>query len=356
MTVYNTERDAARLEDMSYIRWFKISAALAALGHEVDIATAEHKFRLHQPIHEMGPGLRRVPLSRVRWGAYDCVKTLFHQGFTTLTRFGGGGHRFVISKLGSVVGSQDTDGIYFYGRQRRHLFATQRRIAATSRYVTVLSEPARQLWIAHHGREDAVLLVPGAADRDVPPRGEDPYPDREPVRCLFAGNVYTSRTQATANRVLIEKLNRLGALLDQRGARLYVLGPGNVRMLDPRHVTYLGSVSYHASWNYLQHAHVGVLVAPGPFLHNNESTKIYHYLRVGLPIVTEAGYPNEHLVTESGLGHIVANGDLTALADRAAAAAAASWDREKAVAFILARHTWDTRAAVYDRVLRAQVA
>jgi len=55
----------------------------------------------------------------------------------------------------------------------------------------------------------------------------------------------------------------------------------------------MGAVSYERSWDYLHHADVGVLVAAGPFMHNNESTKIYHYLRVGLPVVSEAGFPND---------------------------------------------------------------
>ena len=136
VTVYNTERRAADLNDMSYIRWFKMSDALARLGHRVDIATAEHKFSLRKPVVEMAPNLRRVPLSRVAWDDYDVVKTLFHQGFTTLERHGGSSHRFIIAKLGSVVDKEDVAGIYFYGRRRRALYTVQERIAARSSFVT----------------------------------------------------------------------------------------------------------------------------------------------------------------------------------------------------------------------------
>ena len=41
VTVYEDSRRAFVPTDMSYVRWHKISAALAALGHEVDIATRE---------------------------------------------------------------------------------------------------------------------------------------------------------------------------------------------------------------------------------------------------------------------------------------------------------------------------
>lgn len=337
---------------MSYIRWFKISEALARAGHTVDIATAEWKFRLRKPTVSMGPRLRRVPLSRVDWSSYDVVKTLFHQGFETLARRGGGSHPFIISKLGSVVGPADMDGIYFYGKRRRRLYETQEAINTASRFITVLSPPALDLWASTLGRRDDLLLVPGAVDRDIPGPGPNPFdPSDGRIRCLFSGNVYRPSTQPEANRVLIDKLNTLGRLLGDRGARLYLLGPGFVGHLDPAHVTYLGAVSYARSWDYMHHADVGVLLAAGAFMHNNESTKIYHYLRAGLPVVSEAGFPNDGVLEASGLAHIVANGDLEALAERIAESARQSWDRDSAIRYILEHHTWDARAAVYDRLL-----
>jgi len=200
VTVYNTERSARTWATCPISAGSGISAALARLGHEVDIATAEFKFRCGGPSWEMGPGLRRVPISAVRWQAYDVVKTLFHQGFTTLERFGGGQHPFIIAKLGSVVGPTDMNGIYFYGRTRRRLFAVQRRIAATARHVTLLSVPARDLWVQCHGARDNVLLVPGAVDRDVPEPGPDPYDNAPHPRYVFSGNLYSARTQPEANR------------------------------------------------------------------------------------------------------------------------------------------------------------
>ncbi|HUF28149.1 MAG TPA: hypothetical protein VMM18_14330 [Gemmatimonadaceae bacterium] len=354
VTVYTTARRGAELVDMAAIRWFSISGALARLGYDVSIATAEFKWRLRQPTIEMGPGLRRVPLSRVRWRDYDVVKTLFHRGFRTLTRAGGADHPFIIAKLGSVVASRDTEGIPFYGRQRRESFAIQSEIARRARYVTVLTRAAAELWTEHHGRRESLLLVPGATEREIPTRGPDPYPETGPVRCLFAGNFYSTHphSQPEAHRSLVAKLNELGRLLADRGGRLYVLGPGEASSLDPRHVSHLGVVSYDGSWDYLRYASVGVVVHPGPFLHNNESTKIYHYLRAGIPVVCESGFPNDAVVTESGLGTLVPSGDLAALADAAAAAASQRWDVDRGVRYVLERHTWDQRALEYDRVLR----
>jgi hypothetical protein len=355
VTVYSYERQVSELNEMGIIRWHEISHALARRGHQVDMATAEHKWRWHRPIIVTADGVRRVPLSRVKWNDYDVVKTLFHVGFETLERFRGAQHPFIISKLGSVVGSTDMEGIYFYGEQRKRLYATQERIARSSRYVTVLTEPARQLWVQCFGPRPELLIVPGAASRDIPAAGPDPYPERGPLRCLFAGNFYTeaARSQPEAHRTLVNKLNELGRLLAEQGAQLYVLGPGAAHNLDGSYVKYLGATSYQASWNYLHHADVGVVVAAGPFNHNNESTKVYHYLRVGLPTVSEAGFPNDQVICDARLGFVVPSGNMSAMAAAIMKAAETDWDHDYAIRYILEQHTWDARAGIYDRVIRA---
>jgi glycosyltransferase involved in cell wall biosynthesis len=354
ITVYAPNR-AVQLTDMSFIRWFRISEALARLGHDVDIATAEFKWRWRKPVISMSDNLRRVPLSRVRWGDYDVVKTLFHRGFQTLQRYGGDGHPFIISKLGSVVAATDRPGIYFYGRRRAELFAVQCEIRARSRYVTVLSEPARMLWEECFGSSHNVLLVPGAADREIPPPSFDPYPDDGRLRCIFSGTFYSDEDQPEANRSLVAKMNALGRRLRDAGARLYVVGNGDPGHLDPQWVTYLGVVPHERAWDYLHFANVGVVLSAGSFMHNNESTKIYHYLRVGLPVVSESGFPNDHVVTESGLGFVVASGNLELMAARIIEAATARWDRDFAISYIVRNHTWDVRARVYDDLLRQHI-
>jgi len=351
VAVYNTERRAAELRDMSYIRWFRMAEALARLGHTVDMATAEFRFRPHQRAIPMAARLRRIPLGRVRWADYDVIKTLFHQGFDTLRRYGGADHPFIIAKLGSVVASADREGIYFHGRTRKHLFATQQEIHRRARFITVLTPEAGRLWVEQHGDREGILLVPGAVDAHPPPPGPDPYPDARRPRCVFSGNFYDHRTDA--NRVLAEKLNQVGRLLGERGARLYVTGVGSTRRFDDRCVTCLGSFPYLQSWDHLYHADVGILVAPGRFLHNNESTKVYHYLRAGLPVAAEAGFPNDHVLRDSGLASIAVNGDMAGVADRAVESARQTWNRDAAIRFILDHHTWDRRAAVYDAILEA---
>jgi glycosyltransferase involved in cell wall biosynthesis len=338
--------------EMGVIRWLKISEALARRGHTVHIATNETlPAAFEKDARAEGLSLQRVSLRDVRWSDYDVVKTLFDLGFETLEAHGGAAHPFIISKLGSVVDSRDRQGIYFYGNYREHLFAIQARIDAASRYVTVLSESAKELWAQLFGQKDNVLLVPGAADRRIPPLGEDPFPPGDELRVLFAGNIYTQDHQAEANDALVSKLNSVGKMLRAKGCRLYMIGVGDVSRLDAEYVTYLGFVSHDEAWSYFGHAHVGIVVSAGAFMHNNESTKIYHYLRAGLPVVSESGFPNDNVVTSSGLGFVVENGDLDKMADRIDEAGRSTWNRDAAMRFIIEHHTWDTRAGVYDRLL-----
>ena len=356
VTVYRMWQWRFDLAEMGNIRWLKISQALAQLGHQVDIATNEPMWFFRRAPFTIGPNLRRVPLTRVHWEDYDVVKSLFHKGFETLEYYGGQRHPFVISKLGSVVGPREMPGIYFYGEDRRQLFATQERIHRASRFVTVLSSPARQLWADCFGCDERVLLVPGAVDDKIPPPGPDPYGRKEKLRCLFAGYIYNSASQPEVNRTLVEKLNRLGKQLAARGARLYLLGLGDASGLDRRYVTYLGWVPYHQTWDYLYHADVGVVVSAGKSMHNNESSKIYHYLRAGLPVVSESGFPNDHVVRESRCGIVVESGDMSALAQAVLMSPTAKWDREHAIRYVLQNHTWAHRAAFYDRLIQSELS
>jgi glycosyltransferase involved in cell wall biosynthesis len=345
--------------EMSCIRWLKISEALSRLGHQVDIAVSntasgQRWWRKASSV-SMGPNLSRVPLSSVRWSDYDVVKTSHNVGFETLERFGGQHHPFIISSLASVVAPEQMDGIYFYGKIRERLYATQEQVNRTSKYVSLRGQPAADLWKACFGRTENVLIVPGAADSQVPPPSTDPFPKDGRPRCIFAGNIYTKHTQPEAHRALVDKLNRLGKHLSGHGARLYMFGVGDARHLDKQHVTYLGIIPYEKTWDYLYFADVGCVVAYGSWLHNNESTKIYSYLRVGLPVVSEAGFPNDHILGEARLGFTVENGNMELMADKIVQASQTDWDRNYAIQYILRNHTWDKRIQAYDDLIRREL-
>lgn len=353
VSVYNRFKPDFLPVDMSYIRWLKVAEALARLGHQVDIATME-SIPEQSPV-QMGPNLRRISLRNVHWQDYNVVKTVFHRGFETLEFFGGIDHPFIISKLGSVVAPYDTEGIYFYGELRRELYATQQRIQKTSKYVTLLSPQAKELWLRSFQSNGNILLVPGAADKQIPDYRRNPFPDGKEIRCLFAGNIYTLDRQPEANAVLVNKLNQLGKILKGFDVRLFMIGVGEVSGLDVGSVEYLGAIPYEETWDYLRSADVGVVVSSGKFHHNNESSKIYHYLRAGLPVVSEAGFPNDFLIHETKLGFSVESGNMELMAKKIVEAARTRWDRQSAVRYILDHHTWENRVQTYDRLIKEEL-
>jgi glycosyltransferase involved in cell wall biosynthesis len=339
--------------DMSYIRWYKISEALARLGHQVDMAVPDFVDGWSEKsLTYSGIEMKNIALSKIKWNSYDVIKTLFDIGFNTLESYGGSGHPFIISKLGSVVGPKDMEGIYFYGNGREQLYSTQEKIDRASKYVTVLNKSAQKLWTSCFGPKDNILVVPGGVDRHVPPPMQDPYPKNRQLKCIFAGHVYTQDSQPEANRVIIDKLNRLGKLLSEFEINLYMIGSGDVTRLDARYVKYLGIVPYEKTWDFFHLAQVGIVVSAGKFMHNNESSKIYHYLRAGLPVVSESGFPNDDIISDSKLGFVVESGNLELLARKIEEAANKHWNREFAIKYIVDNHTWDQRVEIYDKVIK----
>jgi hypothetical protein len=341
VTVYGHERAAFVPIDMSLGRWLKISEALARRAHKVTMATNEPGLGRFLP-RRLAPNLRRAPLSGVRWQRYDVVKTEFHVGWNTLERHGGTGHDFIIAKLGSVVGDRDQTGVFFRAEEREQNFRTQTRIAERARYVTLLTELSREVWRSCHGDKGRELLVPGGADARIPAAGPDPFPtDRRPV-CVFAGNFYDAWSQGEVHETLVGKMNDLGRALRRRGVWFHVVGRGDASRFDRDAVVHHPAVPFDRSWDYLRAADVGVVLAFGPHMNHNESTKIYHYLRAGLPTVCEMGFPNQGLVTDAKLGALSPNGEMEKMAETVT---------QK---LILSQHTWDSRVDLYDELLRRE--
>ncbi|MGH7899782.1 MAG: hypothetical protein ACREQQ_17635 [Candidatus Binatia bacterium] len=339
------------LGDMSEIRFVRMAEALARRGHEVDLILN----RRAEP-ERIGPRLREVPTRFVRWEAYDVVKTFFHAGFESLVAEGGGDHPFIVSKLGSVVAAAETEGVHFYGEVRERLFAIQQAIAQKSRAVTVLTEENEACWRREHGPHVALLRVPTGVDAVIPPPGANPYERlgiERPV-ALFAGNLYSAEHQPEVNALWQDRLNRIGRLLMRRGLRLVAAGNGDADGLDPAAVLHVGRLAADEVWDWQRHARVGLVLAQGA-VQDNESSKLYYYLRTGLPVVCERPVPNAWLVGATGLGAIVDYGDVEALAEAAVELARRPPSPNGTARYMVEAHSWDARAAAYDEIF-AQAA
>lgn len=331
--------------DMSVVRWLRVSEELAAAGFSVDVIVADG-----EEAARPGPNLRIVPASKANWDDYHVVKTLFHSGYEALCDYGGDHHPFLIAKLGSVVGDRDgIDGVHFFGAEREALYALQRQLVERARYITILTDESRVLLCDQHGCEDKVLMVPTGVDRHVPPPGQNPYAALSQPVAVYIGNFYTGK-QREVNLFWQQRFNQVGAALAARGIRLCVVGNGDTDRIDADVVSCLGGIDHHRIWDYHYHAAVGLVLAQGPVQHN-ESSKLYYYLRSGLPVVSESPVPNNHLLAESGMGYVSDFNDTDMLAELVAKAVNADWPRSAAIDHVVRHHTWDLRMDTYRRLI-----
>jgi len=335
------------LASMAEIRFFRMAEALARRGYEVDIALN----RREQP-QMLAARLREVPFQLVRWDHYHVVKTFFHRGFDSLMAEGGGDHPFIISKLGSVVGREQTEGVHFHGSVREQLYATQAAIAKRSKIVTVLTNRSAALWWKEHGTDSVLFQVPTGVDAEIPTAGPNPYLRLGidgPI-ALFAGNIYLREHQAEVNLLWQDRLNQLGRSLRRHGISLVAMGDGMTDKLDPAAVLHVGTIDAGEYWDWQRHAQVGMVLAQGR-VQDNESSKIYYYLRTGLPVVCEESVPNKSLIEETGCGAIVPYGDIEAMTDAAADLVRTKRNVTHIADYMVEKHSWDARAALYDSVL-----
>ncbi len=323
--------------DAAVLWWKRVAQGLAARGHSVDLIAGTQGCPRRLAVH-----LRSVPYTEAHWHRYDAILTFFDRGFTNLMDYGGVPHPRIISNLGSVVGASDgVPGVYFYGERRKWLYSVQERIAAEARFINVLTEPSRELFVRQHGRAEDVVVIPQGVDRRIPKPRHNPVGSLEDRTVVYVGSIYGIR-QKEMNLVWQHRLNSLGRELRKFKLRLCLIGPGDTELLDPEAVVCLGPIDHNKVWDYQYFAAAGLVLAQGAVQHN-ESTKLYHYLRAGLPVVSEEPVPNNHVLEQAGLGFVSPYGDDRRLAELLSDAASRRWNRKQAMRHLKHHHSWDLR-------------
>jgi len=364
-TVYSDEsfRDP-RPSRMSILRWLRMSESLARLGHHVDMIV-----KTPEGVVQRDERLRFVHVSKVRSHDYDVVKVSYQRGFAGLPSLGLNEHPFLLSRLANVVGEgEHWPGVHYTGRERELLYELQRRIQEQARLVAVGTEAERRLWLELFQPSGPVVVVPTGVDREIPAPRKNPYSGWSERVALFTGNLrgmyreYPSGGapvrvvgEQRVNELWQARLNSLGRLLKTKGIELVVAGPGQTGSLEADALTYVGALDSEAIWDHLHFAAVGIALAFGP-QQIFECSKIYNYLRAGLPVVSEAPIPNNELIRATGLGLICDFGDDLMLAEMVEDAVERAWDGRAAVRHMVETHTWDKRAAIYDHLLRRELA
>ena len=136
-------------------------------------------------------------------------------------------------------------------------------------------------------------------------------------------------------------------LLLTRELPLVVMGEGDGGQLDLDAVRHVGPIEGSRFWDWQRHARVGLVLVQGP-VQDNESSKIYYYLRTGLPIVCERPVPNAWLVEMTKAGAVVDYDDVEGLAESAARMVFSPPRVDGVGEYMVQHHSWDVRAGLYD--------
>jgi len=330
---------------MDTIRWLRISEGLAKKGYQVDMIINEAKPK----IIEMSPNLRRVPYSKINWQDYDVIKTLFHEGFRSLEKTGGSNHPFIICKTPVVDPKSQVDA-NLKPWSKWYLLWIQGRINQKAKLITVLNQRNKIIWEREYGKKNNILIIPTGVDKVIPQPQKNPYQKIGGKIVLFAGFICGLELRKV-NIFWQERLNNLGKMLYQKGIHLCFVGSGLTDKLEQKYVHCFEPVPNEKFWNYQYFADCGIVLADAPDVHN-ESSKIYYYLRTGLPVVSESPIPNNYLIQKSKLGFISPFDNNEKMTDLIVRAVNKKWNKKYAIDYILKNHTWDQRVDIYNKLIR----
>ena len=330
---------------MDTIRWLRISEGLAKLGYQVDMVTNEKD----QSVINVAHNLRRVPYSRVDWQNYNIVKTLFHEGFRSLERARGANHPFIICKTPVVDPKSQVDA-NLKPWSKWYLLWIQGRINQKAKLITVLNQRNKTIWQKKYGKKNNILIVPTGVDSKIPQPKNNPYKKIGKKIVLYAGHIGGPESRQL-NIYWQNRLNNLGQILKVKDIHLCFVGFGLIDKLKSEWVTSFGPITNEKFWDYQYYADCGITLADAPDVHN-ESSKIYYYLRTGLPVVSESPVPNNDLIIKAQLGYISPFNNDVKMAALIEEAVKRRWNKKKAIDYIIKNHTWDKRVEIYDEIFK----
>jgi predicted deacetylase/glycosyltransferase involved in cell wall biosynthesis len=323
---------------MDMIRWVSLGRALRGFGVEVDLVTDRPD----------GVGaIADVPVvasAAADWDAYDLVKVCYQPSLRIVPP-----HRSTLVRMCRVV-----DQVYPTrdDGHREELLRLQEETARRARWVAFNDATNEQRWCERYGYRQATVRTPTGCPDTIPEPGPNPYPPGPPV-LLHCGSL-TSPRLADAIERLAEATRRSGLavrIAHLGRNRLHVYGAAG-RVLD-RRVIDLGEVDVDKTWSYIHHASVGIALAPSEHAFESELSKVYYYLRGGLPVVTEDSVANRHLVEQTAHGAIARYDDPASWIAAIEHALRLPAREPRVMQWMVERHGWARRARTYLDLLRA---
>jgi len=323
-----------RAPGIDLVRLGSVALELAKAGHRVEVVA---------PVKARSPwqdGLKVMPLEVMEEeGRYDLVKTCYHQSILNLGRHRGP----VVSRLVRVV-----DRVHPRRDQRfrEELLDCQARIAGRAQAVAFNNRLNAGRWEELYGRSQRIVLTPTGCPASLPVPGPDPYPPGPPP-VLFLGSVSSDH--------MARMLNRAAALL-KGSAAIHLVGLNKTGLYGDREQALHPAITVHPPrpeaevWDFIRHARAGLALAANDQPFDNDVSKIYNYLRGGLPVVLEEPILQAGLVRETGLGGVFGHGRAEEMESLVKGLLAEPPDRDRRTRTmeLMARdHSWAARVRVY---------
>jgi hypothetical protein len=197
--------------------------------------------------------------------------------------------------------------------QRDRLLAAQIVAARQARGMIFNNHENAMRWRSMYGHAQKIAIIPTGCRLEIPMSGPDPYDHKLPVM-LFLGSLASSR--------MIYLINETAELLQGKIA-IHTIGQNKSRLYGDRFLPLSPLITDHGEkpeeiiWDYIRYARIGLALAAGPDIFDNDLSKIMTYLRGGLPILCEERIPNAKQALQLGLARTFSFGDARDLARNA---------------------------------------
>lgn len=325
------------ISGMDLIRWTELGRQFQELGHEVHLVT--HR---SDGVESLA-GLPVVDISEVDWQHYYAIKGSYQHSVPLLPE-----HPRLIVRMCRVASPDEPDRDL---SRRDAILAHQEWIAQHVRLVAVNDSLNAKRWRQLYGDKQQVVIVPTGCPNHIPEPQENPFPSDSKI-ALFCGSVTAIR--------MVPFLNEVARSLAQQNPsfELHVLGRNRLHLYSDsppefdRDLIHLHEpVSQEQAWQYLHHADVGVAVSPSENLFESELSKIYYYLRAGLPTVCEKSALNKDLVQQTDHGVVAPHDDPEAFANAIMSASEMAKNHQPTMQWMSDKHSWRNRAETYLRAI-----
>ncbi|MFZ5868810.1 MAG: hypothetical protein ACOYXY_23225 [Thermodesulfobacteriota bacterium] len=322
------------------VRLRAIAGGLIRRGLSVDVIA---------PVHEAGMIDGVIPVKPLEvlddGGRYDLVKTSYHFSIKLIDKYEGP----VVSRIVRVVDHElpQRDEPF-----REDLLSCQELIRQRASALVLNNRENEARWRQIYGPEPRVVFVPNGCPLDIPEPGSDPYDTRHPA-VLFLGSVAAAR--------MVDMLNAAARLLQGR-ATIHLVGlnkacmyGGDERCVLDSLIVDHGEASHDRVWDYIHHAQAGIALATGLHPFDNDISKIFDYLRGGLPVVSEEGILQNQLIARTGFGRIFAHDSadelVSGILEILESPPVAS--KDQVMVFMAREHSWERRVDEYVKLFQA---